>query len=340
MRIRRYLRTLLVLVAVALLPALTVHATHEPTTQNVVDVATALGTPCQPFGNAQYCATPTTAGPPPQEAFITPVSGPLQDVRTQAPAPRDGPWFMSQQDRDWMVAIHSVGCVDSVAVGIFIDDTVAAANDPLSPSTNHGPMVVGECSMYGEVVTWPPGTQGTYIWRVTSTLLPSAFSPTPSPTPIPTPTPKPTATPTAAPTARPTLRPTTTPATVSPTPTPTATATATATARPTARPTPTAEQTVAGIAFTPAPVVGPPAPAGNINGWAASIPSVGQVSTDPGTLASSAVLAMLLLLLMGFIGELFNNTFASNYDRIMAGWQKSWLSRVAKAFAGLWGGHP
>jgi hypothetical protein len=41
---------------------------------------------------------------------------------------------------------------------------------------------------------------------------------------------------------------------------------------------------------------------------------------------------------MGFIGELFNNTFESNYDRILAGWQKSWLGKVGKAFSGLWGG--
>ena len=94
---------------------------------------------------------------------------------------------------------------------------------------------------------------------------------------------------------------------------------------------------MAGIAFTPEP--SPAAPAGNINGWAASIPSVGQVSTDPGTLASSAGLAMLLLLLMGFIGELFNNTFQTNYDRIITGWQKSWLGRFAKAFGAIWGGN-
>ena len=96
---------------------------------------------------------------------------------------------------------------------------------------------------------------------------------------------------------------------------------------------------MAGIAFTPEPSVGPPAPAGNINGWAASIPSAGQVSTDPGTLASSAMVAMLLLLVMGFIGELFNNTFQSNYDRIITGWQKSWLGRLAKALSGTWGGN-
>ena len=41
---------------------------------------------------------------------------------------------------------------------------------------------------------------------------------------------------------------------------------------------------------------------------------------------------------MGFIGELFNNTFEANHDRIVGGWRKSWLGRIGKAFSGLWGG--
>lgn len=55
-------------------------------------------------------------------------------------------------------------------------------------------------------------------------------------------------------------------------------------------------------------------------------------------LAGSGLAALLLLLAMGFIGELFNNTFEANYDRILAGWQKSWLGKVGRAFSGLWGG--
>ncbi len=55
-------------------------------------------------------------------------------------------------------------------------------------------------------------------------------------------------------------------------------------------------------------------------------------------LAGSALAALLLLLAMGFIGELFNDTFEGNYDRILAWWQKSWLGKVGKAFSGLWGG--
>lgn len=82
----------------------------------------------------------------------------------------------------------------------------------------------------------------------------------------------------------------------------------------------------------------PPAPAGGGGDWAGSVPSAGDVSTNGANLAGSALAALLLLLAMGFIGELFNNTLESNYDRILAGWRKSWLGRIGKAFSGLWGG--
>lgn len=93
------------------------------------------------------------------------------------------------------------------------------------------------------------------------------------------------------------------------------------------------------VVFTPQPSSAPPAPAGGGgNDWAGSVPSANQVSTDGVKVAGSALAALLLLLAMGFIGELFNDTFEGNYDRILAWWQKSWLGRVGKAFGGLWGG--
>jgi len=95
---------------------------------------------------------------------------------------------------------------------------------------------------------------------------------------------------------------------------------------------------VAGITFTPEPSSVPPAPAGGGADWAGSVPSAGEVSTDAAKLAGSGLAALLLLLAMGFIGELFNNTFENNYDRILAGWQESWLGRIGRAFSGLWGG--
>jgi hypothetical protein len=96
---------------------------------------------------------------------------------------------------------------------------------------------------------------------------------------------------------------------------------------------------VAGITFTPEPSSAPPAPAGRGgDDWAGSVPSANEVSTDPAKLAGSGLAALLLLLAMGFIGELFNNTFEANYDRILATWQKSLPGRIWKGFSGLWGG--
>ena len=135
------------------------------------------------------------------------------------------------------------------------------------------------------------------------------------------------------------MRPTPT-ATASPSPTPTPTPTPTPIPTPTATAIPvnTPEQTVLGFTFTPEPSSAPPAPAGGSDDWAGSVPSASEVSTDGVRLAASGFAALLLLLAMGFIGELFNNTFESNYDRILAGWRKSWLGRLGKAFSGLWGG--
>lgn len=54
-------------------------------------------------------------------------------------------------------------------------------------------------------------------------------------------------------------------------------------------------------------------------GWAAGVPSPDKVSTKPIDVGGSLALAILLMLLMAFPGELFNNTFQANYDEI-AGW--------------------
>jgi hypothetical protein len=95
---------------------------------------------------------------------------------------------------------------------------------------------------------------------------------------------------------------------------------------------------VAGATFSPEPSVGPGAPDEGGSGWAGSVPLAGEVSTDATRMAGSALAALLLLLAMGFIGEMFNNTMENNYDRILGWWQKSWLGRIGHAFSGLWGG--
>jgi hypothetical protein len=96
---------------------------------------------------------------------------------------------------------------------------------------------------------------------------------------------------------------------------------------------------VAGIQFTPEPTSSPPAPAaGGGEGWISSVPGPGDVSTDPVKLGVGAAAALVVLLFMGFIGELFDNTLQNNYPRMMAWWSKSWVGRVGRAFSRLLGG--
>lgn len=342
---------LLPALGLSLLPAMTVVAHHEPTTQDVLDVATARpwNMQCEPGSGDQQDCIGFFGSDFPSQAFITPADGPLEEVVTEADAFNNDFWNMSTNDRDFMIALHSVGCLDSNAVAGFVDDAVAAMANPSSGVTSYGPETVGECSMIGRLFPSPQGGSGT--WSFTSTTLASAFSPTPSPTPTATPrvtprptpratlgptaTPKPTAKPTAKPPAGPTAVPAATSTSESESPSATESASASAWATLDAE---TPEQTVAGITFSPEPSVAPPAAAGDDGGWARSVPVAKDVSTDPQTLAGSALAAMLLLLAMGFIGELFNNTVETNYDRISGWWQKSWLGRAGKAFSGIWGG--
>ena len=45
-----------------------------------------------------------------------------------------------------------------------------------------------------------------------------------------------------------------------------------------------------------------------------------------------------MLVAMGFIGELFNNTTETNYERIITWWKKSWVGRIGRGVAALFGG--
>jgi hypothetical protein len=95
---------------------------------------------------------------------------------------------------------------------------------------------------------------------------------------------------------------------------------------------------VAGATFTPEPSVPPQAPNQGVGGWPGSVPAAGDVSTKAADLGVSALAALLMLVVMGFIGELFNNTAETNYDRILAWWKGSWLGRIGRSVGGLFGG--
>jgi hypothetical protein len=75
-----------------------------------------------------------------------------------------------------------------------------------------------------------------------------------------------------------------------------------------------------------------------VGGWPGTVPAAGDVSTDPAAVGGSALAAALMLVVMGFIGELFNNTMETNYDRMLTWWQKSWVGRLGRRLGGLFGG--
>jgi hypothetical protein len=353
MRAKGPIRVLVLLLAVSLLPVLTVSAHHGPRVGDVVAEAGVVTPPmtCKTAGNQQDCLAAERLLN--HQGTIMPATGPLASVTTKAnaivvPGTNLLIYAMSAADQSWNTALHDVGCDDPNGIGSFMADLGKGSTAQKTIQLSDV-----ECRITGSLIA-PSANGGAWYYQVTSTIL-AAARPTPTPTamPTPTPTPRPTATPkpTATPTARPTATPT---ATARPTVRPTAIATLTAGATPplrsasesaigSASATQTAvntpEESVLGFTFTAEPSSAPPAPAGGGgNDWAGSVPSANQVSTDGVKVAGSALAALLLLLAMGFIGELFNDTFEGNYDRILAWWQKSWLGRIGRAFGGLWGG--
>jgi hypothetical protein len=351
MRAKRPLRVLLLLLAIGLLPATAVLATHNPQVSDVVAVAQAQGMTCTPDVSQVVC---TGYGPTEtyRTATVKPGSGPLDSLMTTAPAfqNRTGGYGMDANDQSWNTTMHNVGCDNSNAVAAFMAQVAALS----ALNTSVGPSTVGECTMSGTLSSGSIDFSPMYV--VTSQTLPSAFAtltprPTPTPTQAPTATPRPTVAPTATPwptaTARPTATATAT-ATATPAATPATSASASASASasesaaateaPPATPAATPEQSVEAIAFTPGPSVPPGGPDHGVGGWPGTVPSPGQISTKAADIGGSLFAALLLLMAMGFIGELFNDTFEGNYDRILGWWAKSWVGRVGRGLGGFFGG--
>jgi hypothetical protein len=95
---------------------------------------------------------------------------------------------------------------------------------------------------------------------------------------------------------------------------------------------------VKGETFSPEPSLPGQAFDEGVGGWPGSVPGAGDVSTKAADLGGSAVAALLMLVVMGFIGELFNNTMETNYDRMLTWWQKSWVGGIGRRIGGLFGG--
>ena len=117
-------------------------------------------------------------------------------------------------------------------------------------------------------------------------------------------------------------------ASIEPSGSPSAAPSATAIAAPaTFQPT----QEVAAATDVPAPSAPPPgapAPPPHRPTFPESVASISEVNADIGPLGASLAVALLLLLIIGFAGELFNNTVENNYDVIAAWFKKSPLGRI------------
>ena len=256
-------------------------------------------------------------------ALIAPTSGQFAELVT------DSRPFVKATDTitvPWMTDMHTTACGSPSEVAAFVQSVWALTQVGDSvPSAAHG-----TCTMDGGYFVINDVLQ----YRVRSVYKP----PPPTPSPTPKVTPKPTAQPTAQHTAAPTA--TVTPsATASELPSIEPSESPSAAPAPTPRPTPSPTPTgvVSPAEVTPAPTATPPSgpcPKGcSGSSFVDAIPDLGDVQTDAAAVGGSLLLA-LLLLIIGFAAELFNNTVENNYDEI-AGWFRkgpiggfnAWLSR-------------
>jgi hypothetical protein len=310
----------------ALVPALALATTAQQIADRAV---TAWSLTCQPSASDITCSGGRIH--PGWVAVITPASGQFTKLHTSAPQPANG-GTLDTTARSWMSDLHALACGDTKGVAAFVNQV-----GDLSSAGSIKQAQVGDCLMDGSLS--PPGSLPS-VYTVLSTFHPL---PTPSPTLKPTapPTPKPTVTPTA--TAAPTA---------SPTPDGTATATTSGSAEPTtspsasAAPSPSSSGAVSPIFVTPAPTSSPaPPPGGCTKGcsesaFVDSIPDLGDIQTDAASIGGSALFA-LVLLLIGFAAELFNNTVENNYDVFSAWFKKgplggwsAWIQRHVRLGVG------
>jgi hypothetical protein len=350
MRAKRPLGALGLLLAIGLLPPSAVLATHVPKVSDVVAVAT------DPTTWNMLCDPPTADEVVCDggnfdnifwRAFIQPGAGDLMSESTHAQLYYDvtlsQPPGLNTFSRQWMVAMHHVPCLNDRMLIPFVD----MVGDLTKPQTVTPLTISGECILTGGMI-FHAGTlaNDSYEYWINASVIPPS-TPSPSPTASPTATPKPIASPTATPGPTATLGPTASP-TMTPIPEASASESASASAgesspaseaaSATEAPGDTPEQSVEGATFSPEPTTPEQAPGQGIGGWPGSVPAAGDVSTKAADLGVSALAALLLLAVMGFIGELFNNTAETNYDRILAWWKESWLGRIGRSVGGLFGG--
>jgi hypothetical protein len=257
-------------------------------------------------------------------AQITPATGQEASLQTYATEYASTSPQLDSGSRAWMADMHQTACGAPNKVAAFVDEV----GNLTQVGQTVGPASIGSCTFTGGYD--PPAIEGPPSYRVTSVYV----APKPTPKPTPTPTPRPTPKPTPRPTPRPTPVPTEPGTGGSPSPSPVTVPPATPTPAP---PTFAATQEVAAatsvpVASGPPPAAPPPpAPPPRPPSFANSILGANRIETDPVVIGGSLAVALLLLLLVGFAGELFNNTVESNYGVIAR-----WFGRGPVGRAGAW----
>jgi hypothetical protein len=85
----------------------------------------------------------------------------------------------------------------------------------------------------------------------------------------------------------------------------------------------------------PGETAAPLAPAPRPPAFSSSVLAISDVNADSAAVAGSLLLALLLLLLIAFAGELFNNTIENNYDEISGWFRKGPLGWVRRQLGRL-----
>ncbi|HXG25500.1 MAG TPA: FGLLP motif-containing membrane protein [Candidatus Binatia bacterium] len=262
------------------------------------------------------------------EVRVSPSSGQVTNVLTRAAITQAVPATGTDDlTRAWATDLLALACGDPKGVGAYVD----SVHDLTKTGFGAPSVSIGICQFNGSFVESRATPGGT--WTVGAAVV-QPQSPTPAP-PTPAPTPKPTPKPTAKATLAPT--PVATPA-----PSPTASPSPSPTLAPTDTPAPATPAATATLA--PAASVGPtepppasespaagPTPDPSQPHWEDSVLAIGDVNADGGAVGGSLVLALLLLLMIGFVAELFNNTVENNYDEIAGWFRKGPLGRVRAA---------
>lgn len=281
------------------------------------------GMTCAYAQPAWLCTNGTPLAAATRTVSFQPQSGPVTTITVRASGSRG---VLLQGDQDYIAAVLGLVCAP--------DDAAAFAKSLALPAPGTVPPVTGSvCRFTGgrdaPSTNFPPPP----FWA-TADVIP-APTPTPTPKPSPTPTPKPGSTPapTPSPTPEPTPSPTPTP---SPSPTPTPSPSPSPAVTPAGAPTPTA-----GPSPTPAGGTGPaPSPSfeSGVLGWVDRVPTPAAARADAPSVLVTLAAVLALLVAMGWVGELFNNTFEGNYGRIMAAWRRSLPGRLWARLTALIGG--